>query len=174
MRKDDSSWESPHGADPGEQRIDSRNAGRIVIGWSYRKDARSASSMEGQRSQLESGSQAFMGLLEAFRRGDIARRRYERHTLEQHLGGLSGRWDQQFPGFPQEQSAYASFRGVRRRGVRDGYLKQIIARLLEARTLDSADRTIINPACVIGRHARDLATRLPNFKVIATDIFPAS
>ncbi|UCC97001.1 MAG: hypothetical protein JSW66_14290 [Phycisphaerales bacterium] len=130
--------------------------------------------MEGEHGQLELGSQAFVGLLEAFRRGNIAERRCERQTLERHLGGLSGRWDEEFPGFPQERSAYASFGGMRRRGVRDAYLKQIIVRLLETQTLDLPDKTIINPACVIGRHARDLAVRLPNFKVIATDIFPAS
>ena len=36
----------------------------------------------------------------------------------------------------------------------------------------STETTIVNPACVFGRHACDLASRLPRVRVIATDIDP--
>jgi hypothetical protein len=130
--------------------------------------------MESEHGQLELGLEAFAGLLEEFRRGNIADRRREKATLDRHLAELSRRWDLRFPGFPQERCAYASAGGVHRRGVRDAYLKKIIVKLLEAEGDNLPNRTIVNPACVIGRHARDLAARLSHFKVIATDIFPGS
>ena len=124
--------------------------------------------------QFELGTEALAGLLDEFRRGNIANQRREKQALERHLAELGKRWDRQFPGFPQERYAYASARGVWRRGVRDAYLKTIIVRLLEAESDNLPDRTVVNPACVFGRHARDLAGRLRDFKVIATDIFPWS
>ncbi len=130
--------------------------------------------MANANEQFELGMEAFGGLLDEFRRGNITDRRREKLTLGQHLTELSKRWDRQFPGFPQERYAYASAAGVYRRGVRDAYLKTIIARLLEAERDDLPDRTVVNPACVVGRHARDLARRLRDFRVIATDIFPWS
>jgi hypothetical protein len=111
-------------------------------------------------------------LLDEFRSGNIANRKLEERALEHHLEELSARWDERFPGFPRERYPTASFRGVRRRGVRDKYLKKIIKKLLEADIPKTENRTIVNPACVFGRHARDLASRLAHFKVIATDIDP--
>jgi hypothetical protein len=61
---------------------------------------------------------------------------------------------------------------VSRRGIRDRYLKEIVVGLLEDGAADVADKTIVNPACVFGRHARDIASRLGDFRVIATDIDP--
>jgi hypothetical protein len=124
--------------------------------------------------QSELGAEALAGLLEEFRRGNIADRRREKQAMERHLAKLSERWDEQFPGFPHERYAYASAAGVRRRGVRDAYLKTIIVRLLDAERDNLPDKTVVNPACVFGRHARDLAGRLRDFKVIAMDIFPWS
>ena len=128
--------------------------------------------MSDGKGQLERGIGAFAGLLDEFRAGNIASRKLEAHTIERHLRELSTRWDEEFPGFPQERYPYASLRGVCRRGVRDEYLKKIIKKLLEANVPETGDRTIANPACVFGRHARDVASRLGHFKVIATDIDP--
>lgn len=86
------------------------------------------------------------------------------------MGELSRRWDRRFPGLPQEQFAYSSIKGVSRRGVRDEYLKGIIAKLLEG--IEGENNTIVNPACVWGRHARDVARRLKRYRVIGTDINP--
>jgi hypothetical protein len=136
------------------------------------KGVKSASEMLNGKGQLKIGSEALAGLLDEFRRGNITNRTSERQTLERHVGELSERWDQRFPGFPEERFAYASFWGVWRRGIRDKYLKKIIVRLLEVEAPDAGNRTIVNPACVIGRHARDLASRLERVRVIATDIDP--
>lgn len=123
-------------------------------------------------SVLQMGLDAFAALVEEFRSGNIATGCHEKEALEQHLRPLAGRWDQKFPGFPKQRSAHASFMGVARRGVRDKYLKKIIVELLQDQAEDLTDKTIVNPACVIGRHARDLARRLPSLKVVATDIDP--
>lgn len=128
--------------------------------------------MENGTPQFDLGLKALTGLLTEFRKGHIADK-LEEQTLKQHLRELSERWDQKFPGFPQKRHLYASFWGVIDRGVRDKYLKTVIVSLLEAEAESSDNKTIVNPACVIGRHARDLASRLKHFKVIATDIDPA-
>jgi len=128
--------------------------------------------MENQGNQLELGVEALAGLLDKFRRGNIGERSLEGQALKQHLKMLSERWDQRFPGFPEKAYPHASLRGVVRRGVRDRYLKRIIVSLLEAEGPHPGNKTIVNPACVLGRHARDLASRLKGFRVIATDIDP--
>jgi hypothetical protein len=52
---------------------------------------------------------------------------------------------------------------------RDAHLKDIIVQSLA----DRGGKTIlVNPVCVFGRHACDLAARLPHVTVIATDIDP--
>lgn len=129
--------------------------------------------MSSGTDQLEAGVKAFGGLLGEFRAGRTADKDSERHALECHLRELSAGWDRRFPGFPQEKYPYASLRGVSRRGRRDEYLKRIIVSLLEGEASDSESKTIVNPACVFGRHARDLASRLERITVIATDIEPA-
>jgi hypothetical protein len=128
--------------------------------------------MSDDKGQLETGLQAFAGLLDEFRSGNIADKRAEERSLEIHLRELSARWGSRFPGFPQEKCSYASLRSVRRRGVRDEYLKNIIVRLLDTEVSPPAGSIIVNPVCVFGRHARDVASRLPHFKVIATDVDP--
>lgn len=107
-------------------------------------------------------------MLKAFRAGRVGQRQFERGRLQEHLARLSQQWDERFPGLPREPLAYSTFRGVAGRGVRDAYLKEIIVELLEG--VKGKDKTIVNPACVWGRHARDLARRLPAYTVMATDI----
>jgi len=126
------------------------------------------------KDQLRWGSEGFGGLLEEFRRGKISNTRQEKAALEQHIGRLTEEWNQRFPNFPKGRWLCASFWSVSRRGVRDKYLKDIIVRLLKSENHPGANKTIVNPACVAGRHARDLARHLKCCKVLGTDIFPAS
>ncbi len=130
--------------------------------------------MQSLKDQLKPALDAIEGLLEEFRRGHIFNRRLEKSALEQYLGRLAQEWDQRFPNFPKGQYLCASFWGVSRRGVRDKYLKDIIVTLFKTENHPGADKTIVNPACVAGRHARDLARRLEYCKVLGTDIFPPS
>ena len=124
--------------------------------------------MAGSKDQLETGAVAMEGLLGEFRAGNIGERGVEKIRLKHHLGELTQRWDERFPGLSEEPCAYSSFKGISRRGWQDDYLKGIIVRLLER----SDGGLIVNPVCVWGRHARDLAKRLPGWKVLATDINP--
>ena len=121
-------------------------------------------------SQL--GLDAFKGLLGEFRSGNIATGLSEKSALQEHLAALSESWDRKFPGFPNRSYPNASLKGILRRGLRDEYLKSIIVRTLAGRQQTFADTAVVNPACVITRHARDLASRLTGFRVIATDIDP--
>ncbi|MBN1125949.1 MAG: hypothetical protein JXA82_13150 [Sedimentisphaerales bacterium] len=126
--------------------------------------------MNTRNHQFEAGVKALVGLLHAFQAGRILDPSLERKEYEQHTAELSQDWNQHFPGFPDGYFPYASIRGLLYRGRRDAYLKSIIVRLVHA--ADSGQNTIVNPACVFGRHARDLARRLPGCKVIGTDIDP--
>lgn len=113
---------------------------------------------------------ALGGLLGEFRRGDFGTLPAERRGMQRHTGSLTAQWDERFPGFPSQYFPYTSFRGEHYRGRRDAHLKGIIVRLLAERGSD--DATIVNPACVFGWHAVDLASQLSRFRVIATDIDP--
>jgi hypothetical protein len=113
---------------------------------------------------------ALAGLLDFFRQGHIIAPHAERRGIEQYTSSLTTRWNRKFPGFPRQYFPYTSFRGQHYRGRRDAYLKSIILQLLADR--DSADTVIVNPACVFGRHACDLASRLAHVTVIGTDIDP--
>ena len=126
--------------------------------------------MADRELQVEIGAEAMRGLLEEFRAGSICRRDIEKDALQEHMAELSKRWDERFPGLPEEQSAYSSLKGISRRGGRDEYLKGIIVKALE--DCETAGKTIVNLACVWGRHARDLARRLAGYRVIGTDINP--
>jgi len=128
--------------------------------------------MSNGKCQLEVGSKALEGLLSEFRKANFANRNIERQCLEIHLWELSKRWDERFPDFPQGRFPYASFIGLLRKGRRDAYLKNIIVQLLSAH--DTENNTIVNSACVTAKHTRDLASRLPHFNVIGTDIDPRS
>lgn len=110
------------------------------------------------------------GLLDIFRQGYIINARAERTGINRHASSLSKIWDNVFPGFPSEYFPYTSFRGQRYRGRRDAYLKDIIVSLLTNHNLNRV--TIVNPACVFGRHAVHLASRMRHAKVIGTDIDP--
>ncbi|HUV29530.1 MAG TPA: hypothetical protein VMY05_00370 [Acidobacteriota bacterium] len=113
---------------------------------------------------------ALAGLLELFRQGHIIKLDAERRGMELHTGSLTEMWNRKFPGFPSKYFPYTSFWGQHFRGRRDAYLKNIIVQLLSDR--DSAVTTIVNPACVAGWHASDLASRLTRVRVIGTDIDP--
>ncbi len=112
---------------------------------------------------------ALAGLLGEFRHGNIVALPAEAEGMKRHAGPLSAQWNDRFPGFPTEHFPYTSFRGEYYRGRRDAHLKDIIVRSLADR---GGETSIVNPACVFGRHACHLAARLPRLKVIGTDIDP--
>ena len=119
--------------------------------------------------QHEPALTAFAGLLDEFRNGHIVAPTAERKGMERHTNRLRARWNDQFPGFPDEHFPYTSFRGLYYRGCRDAHLKDIIVRLLADR---SGETTVVNHACVFGVHGCHLATRLPHVTVIGADIDP--
>jgi len=123
-----------------------------------------------QRDPIDIASTALAGLLAEFRAGNIVDAAVERAALRRHAATLSDRWDRRFPGFPDRYFPFTSFKGEYYRGKRDEYLRGVIVRLLGDQ--HESGQTIVNPACVFGRHARDLARRLSTFRVIATDIDP--
>jgi hypothetical protein len=113
---------------------------------------------------------ALAGLLGEFRKGHIVALADERRGMETHTGLLTSQWNEEFPGFPSEHFPYTSFWGQHYRGRRDAHLRDIVVRLLADN--DSVGTTIVNPACVFGRHACALASRLEHCRVIGTDIDP--
>jgi hypothetical protein len=115
--------------------------------------------------------EALAGLLNEVRHGNIVARSAEMKGIERHAGLLSARWNDRFPGFPTDCFPFASLRGVLFRNHRDAHLKDIIVQSLAGRR---GETILVNPACVFGRHACHLAARLPEVKVIATDIYPRS
>jgi len=123
-----------------------------------------------ENGAIEAGVKALVGLLGEFEKGNINDPSAERAGIDRHTSELSARWERRFAGFPDEYFPFTSFRGEYYRGKRDAYLKKIIAQLVTSR--GAGNRTIVNAACVFGRHTRDLASRLPSFRVIGTDIFP--
>jgi hypothetical protein len=120
-------------------------------------------------SNIDLAMEALAGLLHEFRHGNIVALSAEEQGMERHAGVLSARWNDRFPGFPIEDFPYTSFRGEYYRKHRDAHLRDIIVQLLAGR---GSETTIVNPACVFGRHACHLAERLPQAKVIGTDIDP--
>lgn len=126
-----------------------------------------------EMNDKEAAVRPFVSLLGAFRSGNIGHRKLEREAVDCHLAELSECWEQRFPGFPAPRSPYASFRGARQRGTRDSYLRTVIISLLAREEQDFAEKIVVNPACVFGRHARHLASRLKSFRVVGTDINPA-
>ena len=119
--------------------------------------------------QHETAVTALAGLLDEFRNGRIVALSAEKAGMERHTSALSAQWNDRFPGFPTAHFPYTSFRGEYYRKHRDAHLKDIIVGLLADR---GGETTIVNPACVFGVHACDLATRLPRAEVIATDVDP--
>jgi hypothetical protein len=119
-------------------------------------------------AQLDIGVRSMEALLGQFRAKRIGHQSVEKHRLSSCLAPLSQAWNARFPGLPEAQFAYSSLKGISRRGQRDAYLKDLIVRCLS----ECADEhpTLVNPVCVGGRHARDLALRLKEFQVIVTDI----
>ena len=123
-----------------------------------------------RHGQSESVVAALGGLLEEFRRRRIVAPRAEREGMDRHAGLLTASWNERFPGFPSDDFPYTSFWGEHRRGKRDAHLIDVLVRLLARR--DEAETIIVNPACVFGRHACRIASRLPWARVFGTDIDP--
>ena len=119
--------------------------------------------------QCELAMEALAGLLNEFRQGNIVALSAEEKGMERHTGSLSARWNDRFAGFPSDDFPYTSFWGEYYRKHRDAQLKDIIVQSLAGR---GGETIIVNPACVFGRHACHLATRLPHVKVIGMDIDP--
>jgi len=126
--------------------------------------------MTNTNHQCAIGLNALTGLLHAFQAGRIEHRDLEHKEYQRHTAELFRDWDRHFPGFPDRYVSPTSIRGLLYKGERDAYLKSIIVRLVTA--AEGGENTIVNPACVFGRHARDLARRLPRSRVIGTDIDP--
>lgn len=112
------------------------------------------------------------GLLEEFRRGNIADRDRsgEERTLRLQLGEHDAAWEQHLPGLPECRRRRRSLLWEYRRGRRDAYLRELIARHVPRHA--PARPLIVNPATVLGRHARMLARALPDHQVLGTDIDP--
>jgi hypothetical protein len=122
---------------------------------------------------IQVGIEALTRLLSEFRKGRFAPRKIDQAASIRHRRRLSEAWDSRFPGFPPGEIPYASCRGTVLRGKRDKYLRRLIVQLLAANDRASAKQVVVNPVCVFGRHARFLAARLPQARVIAADINPA-
>jgi len=118
----------------------------------------------------------FMGpmesLLNEFRRGNIADRDRVQETsaIRAHLGEHYEKWDLVFPAFPACPWKRRTVTWEYHRGRRDTYLKRLIVTHVPQHEV--GDRLIINPATVLGRHARSLAHELPAYEVVGTDIDP--
>jgi len=108
------------------------------------------------------------GLLDEFRQGRIVTPSAEKEGMERHAGPLTARWNSRFPHFPANHFPYTSFWGQYYRKDRDAHLKDIVVRMLADHGCDNT--TVVNPACVFGRHACHLAARMPAAEVIGTDI----
>ena len=128
--------------------------------------------MKSGKCQFDVGLNALIAVLDEFRQGHIANNKNNSKKLEQHLSKLSEEWDQQFPGFPRTPFPCSSLMGVCLALFRDRHLKKIITGLLKEEGSCRQNKIIVNPACVFGRHARDLASRMGAIKVIGTDINP--
>jgi hypothetical protein len=127
--------------------------------------------MSNEKDNLEVGLKAFAGLLDEFRKGNIANKKAARQSLEQNMAELFRRWNEQFPGFPRS-IPYLSYIGLSRREPRNRHLNRIIIQQLKSEEPVHGDRVVVNPACFLGQRARYLASRLKSFKIIATDINP--
>ena len=134
-------------------------------------------------------------LLSEFNQGNIAdkSRTHENTAIQTHLANLNAAWDQTFPPFPRGPRKRRTLMTELCRGRRDAYLKQLIETCVPGHHDQPGTRLktsvapascwcnsrsgidsnlIVNPVCVIGRHARDLARRLPDYRILATDINP--
>ncbi|MBU0639506.1 MAG: hypothetical protein KKB50_11625 [Planctomycetes bacterium] len=109
-------------------------------------------------------------LLAEFERGSIADRAHETAAIETHLGALHAAWDRVFPAFPACPWRRRTLAWEYHRGCRDAYLRRLV--VAHVPMLAGDNRLIVNPATVLGRHARSLARALPAWQVVGTDIDP--
>jgi len=128
--------------------------------------------MKNEKCQFDMGFNALTDILNEFRQGHIVNNRNNSKRLKRHMKSLSKEWDKRFPGFPRIPFPYSSFIGVCLTLLRDRHLKKIIIQLLEKDRSYQQNKIIVNPACVFGRHARNLASRMGSFRIIGTDINP--
>jgi len=121
-----------------------------------------------------SGELDFLSPMEAllgeFLRGDIADpdRTKEERAIQAHLGELYARWDDVFPRFPDCPGKRRTALWEGRRGRRDAYLRSLIATYIPEH--DEGRRLLVNPATIWGRHARAVASQMPDYEVIGTDV----
>jgi hypothetical protein len=110
------------------------------------------------------------GLLSEFRRGRIADRHRTREAsaIRFHLDEHHAAWDRVFPAFPACPWKRRTLMWEYHRGRRDAYLERLIITYVPASA--PRNRLIVNPATVLGRHARSLARELPAYQVVGTDI----
>ncbi|MBN2295836.1 MAG: hypothetical protein JXM70_25625 [Pirellulales bacterium] len=128
--------------------------------------------MKTPEDRLDIGREVLAGLLDELRVGHTANSKINIRWLKQHLQRFSDAWDQRFPGFPKITVPCSSSLGECLTAARDKHLKRIIVGLLQAKRPEQRRGTVVNPACVFGRHARHLAVQLKSFQVIGTDINP--
>jgi len=111
-------------------------------------------------------------LLSEFRQGNIADRErvLEEAAIQSHLGEHREAWNRVFPRFPACPWKRRTITRECIRGQRDAYLKRLIVTYVPQ---DKAGgQVVINPATVLGRHARSLARKLPTYEIVGSDIDP--
>ncbi len=113
-----------------------------------------------------------VSLLDEFHRGNIAdkNRVREASAIQAHLGEHIEAWDRVFPRFPDCPWKRRTITWENHRGRRDVYLRHLI--VTHVAPYDTGTRLIVNPATVIGRHARWLANELPDYEIVGFDIDP--
>jgi hypothetical protein len=109
-------------------------------------------------------------LLSEFLRGNIADkdRTLEDSTIRSHLREHNAAWDRVFARFPECRYKRRSMGWEWKRGQRDAYLRSLIITWVPGN--HSRPRLLVNPATVLGRHARAVAAQLPSYQVTGTDI----
>jgi len=111
-------------------------------------------------------------LLQEFRSGIIADedRTHEDEIIRSHLSRQHAAWDRVFPRFPVCRGRRRTGMREGHRGVRDAYLRRLLVTHL--REQEGGSRMVVNPASVLGRHARWIARELPDHEVVGSDLEP--
>jgi len=109
-------------------------------------------------------------LLEEFRLGKIADRdrELEDQAIRTYLEEHGRAWNIVLPEFPAYSEKRRTLIREFKRGRKDAYLRRLIVNTLAG--YDAENRLIVNPATVIGRHAKFLAAELPHYQIVGTDI----
>ena len=107
-------------------------------------------------------------LLQIFRKGIIQNPEKEEKIINSCMKEVYRKWDDKFLSFPKSSSKRRTISWELERGKRDQYLIDIITK--NVTELEKDENIILNAACVFGRHAKAIAKKLKNFKIIGTDI----